>query len=356
MVGVAGLDVARDVDQVPADLLRVDHVRRLDDGRQRHPPVGDVQVVVGADAPGRPEQEADDAEVAEPVCMGVLLELRGQDTRRLWRRECAEDEVERPVPALDDEARRGATGLCDLVDTGPDVDLGAELAQPALDRVDQRRVAAFEGAHDLGAALVARLRHPLRARPDVGRGDVVVAAVELRVQERLPELLDDSAAAEPPQPLDERRAVELVVILDELAPGDEGRQPSALEGLEQREGQELFRRGHGEEPSVAVEAHLRGLEAELVAQAELLGQAEHAVVRRQVDVVEAIDRAPLEVERAHQASQVRRTLVDGDLHPGLGEPKSRGHSQDPAPDDPDCGGSHAAIGSRAMRWRAMRRQ
>ena len=91
-----GIDVLRHVDEMAADLVRIDDVRRLDDGRQRNPAVGDVQVVVRADAPPRPQQEADDAEVAAVVGRRHRKELRRQQATSHGRRERAEDEVERP--------------------------------------------------------------------------------------------------------------------------------------------------------------------------------------------------------------------------------------------------------------------
>ena len=67
-VGVERIEVLRRIDEMPADVVGVDDVRRLHHGRQRHAPVGDVEVVVRADAPAEPKQQADDAEVAAVVC------------------------------------------------------------------------------------------------------------------------------------------------------------------------------------------------------------------------------------------------------------------------------------------------
>jgi hypothetical protein len=108
------------------------------------------------------------------------------------------------------------------------VDLAAQGEDLLLERVDQGLVAALEPAHDLAAALVARRAHSPRPCPDVRGRQVVVGAVELRVEQRLPQLLDDAAAAVPAQPGVERLVVELVVPLRQLAAGDKGREPRAL--------------------------------------------------------------------------------------------------------------------------------
>ena len=122
----------------------------------------------------------------------------------------------------------------------------------------------------------------------------------------------------------------------ELAASDEERQPHTLVRAEQRKGQKLFRRSHREQPSVAVEADPGRLEAPLVADAELVGQAEDPVVARQDDVVEAIGGRPVEVEGPDEPAQVRRALVERDGDARLREAICGGHPEDAAADDPDA--------------------
>ena len=138
-----------------------------------------------------------------------------------------------------------------------------------------------------------------------------------------------------PEPLLERLVVEPVVPLGQLAAGDECRQPRAVVRAQEREGEELLRRGHREEPSVAVEADPRRPEAPAVAETELVGEADHAIVRRQHDVVEAVDGGAVEVERADEPAEVGRALVERDGDAGLREPIGGGHPEDAPADDPD---------------------
>ena len=140
----------------------------------------------------------------------------------------------------------------------------------------------------------------------------------------------------PLEPLEQGLVVELVVLLRQLAAGDECRQPHPLVRAEQRKGEELLRRGHREEPPVAVEADLRRLEAPLVADTELVGEAADAIVARQNDVVEAIGGGPVEVEGPHEPAQVGRALVERDGDARLREAIRGGHPEDAPADNPDA--------------------
>ena len=242
-----------------------------------------------------------------------------------------------PLEATVDHDTDGAAAFGgDLLDGRPCVYHAAQGDDLLLEGVDDRLVAAVEPAHDLAAALVARRAHPARPRPDVGGGQVVELAVELGVEERLPQLLDHSAPAVPLEPVEQRLVIELVVLLGQLAARDEHREPHALVRAEQWKGQELLRRGHREEPSVAVEADPRRLEAPLVAEAELVGEADDPIVARQDDVVEAIGGRPVEVEGPHEPAQVRRPLVERHGDACLREAICGGHPEDAAADNPDA--------------------
>ena len=95
------------------------------------PPVGDVQVVVRADAPRRPQEQADDAEVA-----AMVGRQRGSRARATAAGAPA------AAPACRGRGRRRGTTrrrrgrwhagvrADDLVDPGADVELAAELADP----------------------------------------------------------------------------------------------------------------------------------------------------------------------------------------------------------------------------------
>src|SRR4029079_11862823 len=96
--------------------------------------------------------------------------------------------------------------------------------------------------------------------------------------------------------------------LRQLAARDERPQAGALVRAEERKGEELLPRRHREEPSVAVEADPRRPEAPAVAETELVGEADHAVVRREHDVVEAVDCRAVEVARADETAEGWRPL------------------------------------------------
>ena len=232
------------------------------------------------------------------------------------RRERAEDEVERPKAAVDDEARRAVAVAPTICST----DVPAWISPPSsricvLERVDQRLVAALEPAHHLGARLVARLGHPARARPDVRRRQVVVAPVELRVEQRRPQPLEHAPAGPALEPLEERRLVELVVGLRELAARDERRR---VVGGRAAAGAEMS--GTPSARSSRTAARRRRSRpwsggSGTVAEPELLGEPANAVVGRQDDVVEAIDRVAVEVEGADEPAEVGRALVERDRTP-----------------------------------------
>ena len=330
------VDVLGDVEQVPPDTLRIDHVRGLHHRRQRDAPVGDVQVVVRADAPVDAEQQANDAEVAAVVGRRLHGELGREHAARHRRRQRAENVVEALEATVNDHPDGAAALGGDLLDGRPCVHLAAKGDDSLLERVDDRLVTAVEPAHDLAATLVARRAHPARARPDVRGRQVLELAVELGVEERLPQPFDDSASTQAPQPFVQRLVVQRVVPGGELTASDEERQPRALVRAEQREGQELLRRGHREEPAIAVEADLRRPEAPVVAESELGCKTDNPIVARQHDVVEAIDRRAVEVEGADEPAEVRCALVERDGDACLGEPVCGGHPEDAAADDPDA--------------------
>src|SRR5206468_11319660 len=86
-----------------------------------------------------------------------------------------------------------------------------------------------------------------------------------------------------------------------------------------------------------VEADLRRPEAEAVAEPELFREAPHAVVGREDHVVEAVDRPPVEAERADEPAEAARAFVQRDLYPRLREAVCRGHPENAAADDRDAG-------------------
>ena len=131
----------------------------------------------------------------------LLGELGREHAARHRRRQRAENVVEPLEATVDDDTDGAAAVGGDLLDGRPCVYLAAQGDDLLLEGVDDRLVAAVEPAHDLAAALVARRAHPARPRPDVRRGQVVELAVELGVEERLPQLLDHSAAAVPLEPV-----------------------------------------------------------------------------------------------------------------------------------------------------------
>ena len=248
------VDVLRGVDDVPAGVSRIDDVGRLDHRRQRDPPVGDVERVVGADAARRPQEHADDAEVAAVVGRCLFGQRRRKQPPCERREQRAQHVIELPQPAADDEPVDGIRRAGDLIDARAGMELSTELLDALGERGDQRLVAALEPAHDLATACVARLRHALRAAPDVGRRQVVVVPVELGVEQRLPEALDRSAPAELRQPGQQRDIVELFARRDEAAARDERGETHAVVQRQERERQELLGRAHREEPRVVVEA------------------------------------------------------------------------------------------------------
>ena len=140
----------------------------------------------------------------------------------------------------------------------------------------------------------------------------------------------------PLEPIQQRLVIELVVSLGQLTARDERRQAHALVRAEQGKREELFRRGHREESSVAVEADPRRLKAPFVAETELVGEADDPIVARQDDVVEAVGGRPVEVEGPHEPAQVRRALVERHGDACLREAIRGGHPEDAASDNPNA--------------------
>ena len=338
-------------------MVGIDDVRRLDDGRQRNPPVGDVQRVVGADARAHAHDHADDAEIAAVVGRRVRLPAPARAALA-----CAAAAAACTRPGRTGGSgrrrrgrarRRASPAIWSTAVAG--VHLAAERAIARGERLDQRLVAALEPAHDLAAAPVARARHATRARPEVGRGQVVVATVELGVEQRLPQALDEPAPHSPAQPGLERGLVErCVVARSSWQRATNAREPQrgrAARSSGKR--QELARRVHREQPPVVVEADARRPEAEAVAEAELVREAEDAVVRRQDHVVEAVDRRPSKSKAPTRPPRSRRALVDASTRtPACGQTVRRGQPEDAAADDSDDGPSltpAARLGGRLAR-------
>ena len=101
---VPRVDVLRGVEERPANVVGIDDVRRLDDRRQRHAPVGDVQVVVGADAAVDAQQQADDAEITAMIVRQARSDVVRQQPPRHRRHEGAEHLVEGAEAAFHHEA------------------------------------------------------------------------------------------------------------------------------------------------------------------------------------------------------------------------------------------------------------
>ena len=87
-------------------------------------------------------------------------------------------------------------------------------------------------------------------------------------------------------------------------------------------------------------------EAQVLAQAELVDQRQHALVGGHDHVVEAIDPVAAEVEGAGEAAQRRAALEQRDLRARLLQAQRERRAEDAAADDADAG-SHAT----SWRWR-----
>ena len=100
--------------------------------------------------------------------------------------------VVRPEAAVDDHALGPARGGRHVAATGVSGEhLSPALADRGAERVHERLVAAADPAHHLVPGVVPRAGRAPHARPQVGGGQVVVAAVELRVEQRPPEALPE---------------------------------------------------------------------------------------------------------------------------------------------------------------------
>ena len=213
-LGRVRVDVLRQVDEMALGRLRVDDVGRLDDARQRHAAVGDVQRVVRAHALAHAGDEADDAEVALLVGPERAAPARapacaaGWDGSG-WPRRCRAGGSRR-------RARRRSRGGWRTARTAPGSrqHRAAARADAVREPVDERLVAALDRAHDLVALAVTRARDAVHARPQVGGRQVVVAAVELGVEQRAPQALPQAVAARAAGPRLQPELVELRVVVD----------------------------------------------------------------------------------------------------------------------------------------------
>ena len=198
-----------------------------------------------------PHHQADDAEVAQRVGADGELQLGREQRLGVHRQQRRDDLVGRVQPVRRDDADGAAARGDDARDLGRRADGAAAGADRRGERVDEHLVAAVDRAHDLAGRAVARAGHAPRARPQVRRGQVVVATVELRVQQRLPEVVPELAAAGLAQPLLERDLLEVVVAALDLAARDEAGEARAIDGAQAREGRELLQRRHRGQLAVA---------------------------------------------------------------------------------------------------------
>ena len=215
----------------PPTCVRVDDVRRLDHRRQRDAPVGDVQVVVRADAAPRARARG--------------RRRRGSGSGRPARARRARERAGGAPAAARACRARGRTGGSRPATRSPvtrrrrrrcgcdgrlGVDLAAEPADLALERVDQRLVAALEPAHDLApAASRASSTCGASAPRCTSRGG-------RRSARRTSSRAAAPTGARPPscpqsrvEPLLQRDVVEVVVVALQLAARDERREPGAAE-------------------------------------------------------------------------------------------------------------------------------
>ena len=159
-LGAVRVDVLRRVDERAADALGVDDVRRLDDGRQRDPAVGDVHRVVRADALAHAHHQADDAEVAQRVGPDGELQLGREQRLGVHRQHRRDDLVGGLEPGRGDDADGAAARGDDARDLRRRADRAAAGADRRGERVDEHLVPAVDRPHDLARRAVARAGHP----------------------------------------------------------------------------------------------------------------------------------------------------------------------------------------------------
>ena len=312
--------------------------------------------VEGADRAARARDEADDAEVARRVGAHRGQQVAGQQALEAGAQLRRHDLVVGAHARVEHDAEGAASRGRDEAHRRRGQDLAAGGADRVRQAVDEHLVAALDRPHDLAGRAVARAGHPPAARPQVGRGQVVEAAVELRVQQRAPERVPQPRAAASAQPVLQAEALQVVVGALELAAGGEGGQARLVRGAQPREGQQLPGRRHRRQTAVLEEARAGAAEAErVVAQPDLRGQRADAVVRGQDDVVVAVDRDPAERRRPGQAAELRVALVDRHRHAGLDQAQRGGQADQAAADDADARPGHAGRSRRSVSWRAIRR-
>ena len=295
--------------QRAAHVLGVDDVRRLDHARERDAAVGDVQRVVGAHAAPHAHHEADDAEVAAVSRGRPRPRGRGPSSGAVCGRSSVEITWSCARSRASESTPTARPPLETIACTGgvPQDALPPRRSIASPSASTRRLVAAVERAHHLLRGLVARAGHAARCattgRWRAGR----------RSGRRTSSRAAGARAAPTARRPQMRTSQSSIGVSSSGSWSDSTWQratnaTSRMRSTRRRPGNPSSSRGRGHrgEPALVVEAHAAAAEAEAVAQPELRGELDHALVRGQGHVVVAVDRDAAERRGAGEAAELAR--------------------------------------------------
>ena len=296
----------------------------------------------------------------------IVVELR-EELRRDERR-CREHDAvcgdRLAVVQLDLEACRSARHAGSR---SPEEKLGAreagderrhERAHPGPERDERRSLARRRDGQAAEQAPVLELEHAQLRKRRLERELLAVASVDPGH-----ERLDEGVVGLAPEPARDERRNRLVPVAGGgryIGLGREPRLPPVREKLTRLEGVEV----RGDHPGEALGERVQRLTApderalvlgtapdELLAEAELLAQADTALLAREEAVRRRLDDQPVDVLGAHLPARDLVALDELHVHVGRLEPTRRGEAGDSTADDDDphaarTPGSHGSARSR----------
>ena len=254
-----------------------------------------------------------------------------------------------PVKALlfaalqGDDHFAGGWIVVEFVDEAVETNVGACGANRLFQSFDDGFEATLEVAEgfaaNLGVAAVDALEH---AAPQPGHGDLVVVAVELALQQRLPDDVGDGTTGIFAQPFQSGHARQFPPVALALQPQHGHAGADAVEEADWGEADQVDRAFHRIQRVAVIGRHGRFVVGELVFEAKFFGQGQDELIGLVEEVVGLLHPVSGEVIARGQTAEAIARLEDGDVGCFLRQFIGGGEAREAASDDADTWCAHGS--------------
>ena len=171
-----------------------------------------------------------------------------------------------------------------------------------------------------------------QARPDIGGGEILEAAIEFGPEHRPPEVVKCASSSPAGQPLLDADLLQTMPVAMEIGGQDRQAQARAIYCAQEREGHEIPQRRHRIQATFMEKRRACSPEAEPIRDPQLCGQLLHMGIAGEDRVIETIDLHIAQSDGPGQATDLIAGFIQNHRMPGPAQKIPQAHADNPAAD------------------------